>query len=462
MHRATGLSTSFRAYVSGGSRSAVHEVDDAFKMQLGKANGMKNETRERIESPQNYGFTSVISDATKGIGGSLKNSAEQVLNFMGGNRSFPFGTSMDDRRHRLWNLAKDAAKGATAMFGQKEWGQQFLNTEKGMYMTGNTEKLLKFALVENKNGQKQQAQSSGGGSSGGAARMEIVNPPGSYRNAHGRLCVRSEHSGVEFEVEEFDVEELRALGIETREAGGGGNGGGSGGGTTSSGQNTATGQKTLHKEDSKIYSQFDKDQIFHKHNDGYAKITDKASQTYFKDEDKSTRADDSHVHIHFEGNNIWVDKGGCWSSKPIQIKGCTDQGGGQTGTQTGGPAAHSASDPLSIDNTGNMSMAVQNPLAIMGGLEYARDVDPSWDRAPRTVQPLGLLFKAPLYVDVDGYLTSTGGGTGGISEAPNDAFYYARHALSWVALGTMANQNATAVAITGGTINGVVFDGGSF
>jgi len=34
----------------------------------------------------------------------------------------------------------------------------------------------------------------------------------------------------------------------------------------------------------------------------------------------SMRADKEHSHIKHEGNHIWVDKGNCWSSKPIQIQ----------------------------------------------------------------------------------------------------------------------------------------------
>ena len=446
MHSSTPVDTNFRGYNSGGSRTLIDTIDDAKLMQeSNKTTGMAGESWPTCEAPQNYGFTSVVNDARKSANpGSIQQCAEGFMSFLGGNRNLPILAMMDDRRHRLLNLAKDAAKGATAMFGLKEWGQQLLNTADGMFMTGNTEKKMRFALVDNKNGQSQQ---SSGGGGGGASRHGPISlalrAMGAIRRADGRIVIPSK-SGVEFDVEEFIVEP-RAT-----------NGGGSSGGTNSDGtqgSSNPTGQKTLHKEDSQTYIDVTKDRMEHRRGDGYVHVEDKHVTTYYQDDTKSTRADDSHVHIHFGGNNIWVDNGGCWSSKPIQIKGCTDQGGGQTGTQTGGPAAHSASDPLSIDSTGNMSMAVQNPIAVMTGLEYTRDVDQSWDRAPRTVQPLGLLCKSPLFVDTDGYLTSSGGGVGTVPEAPNDAFYYARHALNWSALGSMANQNSNAVNITGGTID---------
>jgi hypothetical protein len=64
-------------------------------------------------------------------------------------------------------------------------------------------------------------------------------------------------------------------------------------------------------------------------------------------------------------------------------------------------------------------------------------------------------------------LTFTGGTlsstvTSGISDAPSDGSYYSRRNAAWTALGTMAIQNASAVAITGGTINGCIINGGTF
>jgi hypothetical protein len=47
----------------------------------------------------------------------------------------------------------------------------------------------------------------------------------------------------------------------------------------------------------------------------------------------------------------------------------------------------------------------------------------------------------------------------GIEEAPEDGGYYARHNGAWAALGSMALQAATAVAILGGTIDGTAIGG---
>ena len=97
MHRATPLNTSIRSYTAGGSRSVVDKVDDEKLMQEMGGNFMANETRSEVESPQNYGFTSVVFDAEKDKDGKVKASAETFIGFMGGNRSFPVAGPMDDR-----------------------------------------------------------------------------------------------------------------------------------------------------------------------------------------------------------------------------------------------------------------------------------------------------------------------------------------------------------------------------
>jgi len=317
MHRATPRQSSFRGYTSGGARSAIHEIDDGKKMQLSKANGMKNETRENIESPQNYGFTSVVADGDKGPNGSLKNSAEAIMQFIGGNRSFPMTTSMDDRRHRLWNLAKDAAKGAVAMFGQKEWGQQYLNTEDGQFITGNMEKKNRMQLVQNKNGQKQQKQSGGGAQQAGVT-TRLASGHIATRLGDGRLVIRSE-SGVDFEVEEFDAPESRAA------DGGGGDGGGGGGGGGQQGQQQSgqsTGQNTLHKENTEVYVEQNGTDTTNRHGSAFASVKSGSdSSTHWEqDKKKSTQCTEDHIHIRFKEHRIFNDKDGNWCTSPLLVK----------------------------------------------------------------------------------------------------------------------------------------------
>src|SRR5262245_59083036 len=97
--RHTPLASSIRAYSPGGSRAMIDTIDDKKQMQeSNKTQGMRGESWETMESPQNYGFTSVVADADKGPNGMIKDCAESFISFMGGNRSFPVMGNMDDRR----------------------------------------------------------------------------------------------------------------------------------------------------------------------------------------------------------------------------------------------------------------------------------------------------------------------------------------------------------------------------
>lgn len=154
MHRATPLMTSFRSYVSGGARALIDQIDDSKLMQEMAGGFMKGEQRQGVESPQNYGFTSVVMDATKDALGNITECAEGFIQFCGGNRSFPVCGVMDDRRHRLTNLQK----GDVAMFRTKDDGQQFHLTTDGGFWTAPTQKTVRMQLAD----QQQQQQQSGG------------------------------------------------------------------------------------------------------------------------------------------------------------------------------------------------------------------------------------------------------------------------------------------------------------
>lgn len=266
VYRHTPLASAMRGYTAGGSRASVGPIDDEKHMQeTTNCQGMRGESWGRMEAPQNYGFTSVTADPDEDDKtGMRKDSAEGFVSFMGGNRAFPVMGAVDDRRHRLLNLAKDAAKGATAMFGLREWGQQFLNTKDGMFMTGNKKNKVRIALVDNKNdkqqqqGQQQQADAAGsrGGTTSGSGKQE-----------------------------------------------------------------KEKGQKTLHKEETDIAVEQNGQQTYSQHGQFYAaQRSGSDSSTYHESRKKSTQATDAHVHVRFELNRIWVDKDGHWSEAPIMQK----------------------------------------------------------------------------------------------------------------------------------------------
>ena len=169
MHRTTPLMSAFVGYVGGGARSLIDKIDDSKLLQEMGGNFMKGETRKGVESPQNYGFTSVVMDAEKNGLGQIIGSAEGFISFMGSNRSHPVCGVMDDRRHRL----KGLEKGDVAVFRTKDDRQQFHMTGDGGFWSAPGDKTARMQLVK----QKQQQQSGGSaatmdaaaGSAGGGA-----------------------------------------------------------------------------------------------------------------------------------------------------------------------------------------------------------------------------------------------------------------------------------------------------
>jgi phage gp45-like len=153
MHRQSPLTAGYVGYTGGGVRALVDEISDNPMMQEMKGSFMVGETRDKIESPQNYGFTSVCMPATKGKDGKIDECAEAYINFLGGNRSFPVAAVMEDRRYRL----KELEKGDVAMFDHHQH-QMHLNKD-GIFITGRTDKKMKFQLFDPP--QEEQSSSSG-------------------------------------------------------------------------------------------------------------------------------------------------------------------------------------------------------------------------------------------------------------------------------------------------------------
>lgn len=154
MHRATPLDANMRAYSAGGARGVINKVDDSKLMQEVNANFMAGETHDAIEAPQNYGFTSV------NMGPDESGSAEHFSSFMGGSRTLPAATVIDDRRHRL----KGLDEGDVAMYRTKSDQLQFHLAQSGAYLTGPDSKKLRMQLVQ---GQQQGQQGQGSGAAQG-------------------------------------------------------------------------------------------------------------------------------------------------------------------------------------------------------------------------------------------------------------------------------------------------------
>jgi phage gp45-like len=128
MHRQTPLTAGFVGYSGGGARTLIDTIDDGKMMQEMKGTMMFGEARDRVESPQNYGFSSVVLPAKKGKDGQIEESAEGFMSFIGGNRSFSICAIMDDRRHRPYNMKP----GENAQYD--DLGQMTLLRRTGLYM----------------------------------------------------------------------------------------------------------------------------------------------------------------------------------------------------------------------------------------------------------------------------------------------------------------------------------------
>lgn len=260
--RASPFESSHRAYHAGGTRSTIEEADDSKLMQEHKGNFSKGESRGGVESPQNYGFTSVVHKADKDDNGKIEMGAESFVSFQGGNRSFPVYGATDDRRHRLHGLKE----GDSAMFRGKDDRQQFHLSGDGNYMTSRSDRKQRIALVdppEDKQQQQQQQQTRGAGPDSG------------------------------------------------------------GGGGEPKGKKKPTGQKDALEDNkkSKIYFEQNGSEQDLAHGQSHAAQRPSDSSTFYEKRTKcSTQATEDHTHLRTEDFRIFTDMEGCWSELPIQVK----------------------------------------------------------------------------------------------------------------------------------------------
>ncbi len=162
-------------------------------MQEMAGNFMNGESRKGVEAPQNYGFTSVVMPAIKDALGKIIDSAETAISFMGGNRSFPVAGATDDRRYRL----KELIAGDVAMFDHLQHQLHF-NTD-GIFITGRTDKKMKFQLAPPPQ-QQQGSSGSGSGSQRDASSGSSVSPSTSSGSNKGQTQRYTQQSQKYLEV----------------------------------------------------------------------------------------------------------------------------------------------------------------------------------------------------------------------------------------------------------------------
>jgi phage gp45-like len=291
MHRQTPLTSGFVGFTAGGCRSLVEAADDDKGMQEMKGSMMFGEQRERVESPQNYGFTSVVLPAKKGKDGKIEESAEAYISYMGGNRSFPVAGVMDDRRHRPYGLKP----GENAQYDDA--GQMTLMRRNGLYL---------LTLDDEE----------GSGNGGASARDADGNQ---QENKERMVSLRHV----------MKKKQERPKGDSGGDAAGGGGGGASAGtfadSGSSGGGDQSSGKDHKHEgEEVNTEVRATKQKVEFRTGDDVVGHYNKESKEWILnsggDTNKSVKVDQSHAHIKIGENSIWVDSGGCWSSKPIELK----------------------------------------------------------------------------------------------------------------------------------------------
>ena len=301
MHRVTPLEAAFVGYTGGGSRTLIDTIDDGQLMQEMKGMMMYGESRQKVEAPQNYGFSSVVRPATKGADGQIQDCAEGYMSFGGGNRSFPFCGVMDDRRYRPLGLKP----GENSQYD--DLGQMTLLRRTGLYLLSN----------DNAEDNQQQGQQ---GSSGGTTPTQSDGSSGGQSQPVTRMASLRH------------VEKSKQQRPSRGGSGQGASGGASNGGAAPSQRDdTSTGGQGQQQQDYKHEGdtvnhevRVTKGKVEFYSGDNAVGSYDKASTTWLHtaggDSTKSSKVDNTHSHIQHGDSTLWVDDSGCWSSKPIQIK----------------------------------------------------------------------------------------------------------------------------------------------
>lgn len=145
MHRLTPRDAGFRSY-HGMNRGAVNKVSDDSLMQSLDADMMANDSRDKIERAQNYGFTSVVLPAKK----EDKETAEAFIVHQGGNRSHPVAVAIDDRRHRPYGLKE----GESQQYDDQ--GQASYIARDGVYVLSNKDMASLRHVNKDKQPRKKQ------------------------------------------------------------------------------------------------------------------------------------------------------------------------------------------------------------------------------------------------------------------------------------------------------------------
>jgi phage gp45-like len=294
----------------GTARATIREFDDEHLMQqVKKADVYHSETPSDFERWQPVGMTAfpIKQQEDEEKKGQKKSAgaddgmnhdqptgpaAEAIMMYVGGSRSHPVAM-VDDRRVRPYGMSE----GEGANYAPDGSEQMVLFKGNGTYIVGldgksvkdpkgNETRMVSLRHVNKKmqtHKIEKKKEGAGGGSGGPSAQLTAAAGGG------GQQQEKYKHEGdsVNNEVR------ITAKRIELR-----------------------TGDK--------IVGHYDKDSNTWELNEsgGKFKVIVTGDKVICQNGgvDKSLMVDNSHSHIKFGGNSIWVDAGGCWSSMPIVVK----------------------------------------------------------------------------------------------------------------------------------------------
>lgn len=273
---------------SGLSRGTLRKTNSKTLWNELHIDVLKGETATDVEHVEAYGSTSYPADQDEdedkgqkqskpasggggggpgGAGGGSPgtvgeqpegDAAEPIIAYMNGSRSHPVVLAVGDRRHRLLELEQ----GDVANHRLKDDRQQVLLSKDGTYISTRDDKVMRVALVPKEPPPEQQQQGQG---------------------------VR-----------------------------------GAGPGTQQGGKKQKTlGQKSAKDDNKKSQVAIEQNgtQTYSQHGQFYtAQRGGSDASTYYDSRKKSSQATQTHVHMRFEDNRIWVDEEGHWSEMPIQQK----------------------------------------------------------------------------------------------------------------------------------------------
>jgi hypothetical protein len=289
-------------------RLTLNKGNDNPMMQEMSFDGMVKEGRKIVERMQSFGMSSIPMPRDEqegggqggGGGGDVANlkgaAAEGIAVFLGGQRNHPVVLAVDDRRHRPMGmkpgesfqydhqgqgtLIRNAATYIMSLDDNgdgKAPGGKMLRDAEGR-ATGKSEEKERFVSIRHVVKKKQDREKGGSPEKNlqtwadAGVDLSRLTPDELAEKASAPNHEDYKHEGDEVNTE------MRA-----------------------------SAKKIEFRTGDNVTGHYDKDAKEWQLNSG-------------GDKDKSVKVDGNHAHIKIGGSSIWVDQGGCWSSKPIQLK----------------------------------------------------------------------------------------------------------------------------------------------